>query len=79
MQSSPPPVPRRPNGISNGQPRDHARTPSLTDSDDHQPVLREPRTPAEYALHAVFTRFVLSADHKVALYLKMRLVSDVAF
>lgn len=64
-----------PNGLMNGtHSREHMRTPSLPDSEENRPVLKEPRTPAEYALHAVFTRFVLSADHKVALYLKSRLV-----
>ena len=74
-ESSPPPVPKMPNGLMNGtHSREHMRTPSLPDSEENRPVLKEPRTPAEYALHAVFTRFVLSADHKVALYLKSRLV-----
>ena len=76
--SSPPPVPKMPNGLMNGNsnvhPREHTRTPSLPDSDEPTPAIKEPRTPAEYALHAVFTRFVLSADHKVTLYLKSRLV-----
>ncbi|KAF8589139.1 hypothetical protein K439DRAFT_1383766 [Ramaria rubella] len=80
ISSSPPPVPKMPNEYMNGAPngysREHMRTPSLTDSDEHQTVLKEPRTPAEYALHAVFTRFVLSADHKVTLFLKSRLNRD---
>jgi furry protein family len=62
------------NGASNVHAREHMRTPSLPDGDERKPVLKEPRTPAEYALHAVFTRFVLSADHIVTLYLKSRLV-----
>lgn len=78
FRMSPPPVPKMPEEYINGNmsqnfSREHLRTPSLTDSEDH-PVLTEPRTPAEYALHAVFTRFVGSADHKVALYLKSQLV-----
>lgn len=77
-EPSPPPVPKMPNGLMNGTsnvlPREHMHASSLPDSDEHKPVLKEPRTPAEYALHAVFTRFVLSADHKVTQYLKSRLV-----
>lgn len=78
MESSPPPVPKMPNGLmnnsSNVHPREYIHTSSHHGHDEHKPVLKEPRTPAEYALHAVFTRFVLSADHKVTQYLKSRLV-----
>lgn len=80
FRMSPPPVPKMPEEYANGNisqnfsSREHLRTPSLTESED-QPVLTEPRTPAEYALHTVFTRFVGSADHKVTMYLKSKLVS----
>jgi hypothetical protein len=57
-----------------GNSREHLRTPSLTDSEEPNPNVKEPRTPAEYALHAVFTRFVVSADHKVDQFLKAPLV-----
>ncbi|GJJ10469.1 hypothetical protein Clacol_004695 [Clathrus columnatus] len=83
FRTSPPPVPKMPEEYVNGNnvhsfSREHLRTPSLTDSEE-QPVLTEPRTPAEYALHAVFTRFVGSADNKVASYLKTKLNQEPSF
>ena len=35
----------------------------------------DPRTPAEYALHAVFMRFATAAEHKIGKFLKQPLVS----
>jgi hypothetical protein len=35
----------------------------------------DPRTPAEYALHAVFIRFATAAEHKIGKFLKQPLVS----
>ena len=35
----------------------------------------DPRTPAEYALHAVFIRFATAAEHKMGRFLKQPLVS----
>ncbi len=36
----------------------------------------DPRTPAEYALHAVFMRFAAAAEHKIGRFLKQPLVSS---
>jgi len=79
MQASPPPVPRMPEEYvySNGNSREHLRTPSLVSIDESKPVIKEPRTPAEYALHTVFASFVISADHKVSQYLRYRLVCKI--
>jgi hypothetical protein len=69
--SSPPPVPPMPNAFS-GFPR--SESPTLLEPEVDKVEL-EPRTPAEYALHAVFIRFASAAEHKIATFLKQPLVS----
>lgn len=60
---SPPPMPKMPFA--------RARAPSAaTEQVQVENVPSEPRTPAEYALHAVFTRFVTAAEQKIELFLK---------
>jgi hypothetical protein len=39
----------------------------------------EPRTPAEYALHAVFIRFATAAEHKIGTFLKQPLVGHISY
>ncbi|KZT28126.1 hypothetical protein NEOLEDRAFT_1176276 [Neolentinus lepideus HHB14362 ss-1] len=67
--SSPPPLPPMPDVFSNS--RDE--TPSLDYEDN---IVMEPRTPAEYALHAIFMRFVTSAESKIEAFLKEPLDHD---
>lgn len=64
--SSPPPVPRVPNGFA-----DFARseTPPIADLDDDK-VVMDPKTPSGYALHAVFMRFAASAEEKIDTFLR---------
>lgn len=69
--SSPPPVPPMPNMFS-GFPQSESPAPLEPEEDK---VEVDPRTPAEYALHAVFIRFASAAEHKIATFLKQPLVS----
>jgi len=69
--SSPPPVPPMPNVFS-GFPQ--SESPTLLEPEEDK-VEVDPRTPAEYALHAVFIRFASAAEHKIATFLKQPLVS----
>lgn len=66
-QATPPPVPRMPNGFNS-----RVNTPPPNDMDDEAVI--DPRTPFEYALHAVFLRFVTAAEMKIEIYLKMPVV-----
>jgi hypothetical protein len=65
---SPPPVPKMP-FTRNRAPSSAALVEPMEN------VPSEPRTPAEYALHAVFTRFVTAAEQKIEAFLKQCKVS----
>ncbi|KAI9459195.1 cell morphogenesis N-terminal-domain-containing protein [Lactarius psammicola] len=67
--SSPPPVPPMPNGFFSGLPQ--SESPTFEPEEDKVEV--DPRTPAEYALHAVFMRFATAAEHKMTSFLKQPL------
>ncbi|TFK49459.1 hypothetical protein OE88DRAFT_1737075 [Heliocybe sulcata] len=69
--SSPPPMPPMPD-MFGGQPSRDG-TPPLDYEDN---IVIEPRTPAEYALHAIFIRFVTSAESKIEAFLKQPLDHD---
>lgn len=69
--ATPPPVPRMPgefgsSGLRNG-------TPPSSDVEDK--AVMDPRTPSDYALHAVFMRFASTAESKIDSFLKQSLVS----
>lgn len=64
---TPPPVPRVPNGINNGR----SETPPYEDDK----VQVDHKTPSDYALHAVFIRFVSTAESKIDSFLRQGLVS----
>lgn len=51
-----------------------SESPTLLDPEEDK-VEVDPRTPAEYALHAVFMRFATAAEHKIGKFLKQPLVS----
>jgi len=51
----------------------HNGTPPFSDIEEEK-VEVEPRTPAEYALHAVFFRFATAAEAKVDNFLRQSLV-----
>lgn len=67
---SPPPVPRVPTTFSNFYQDD---TPPLTDFEEDK-VVMDPKTPSDYALHAVFIRFAASAEEKIDFFLRLHLV-----
>lgn len=67
---SPPPVPRVPTAFSNFNRDD---TPPLTDLEEDK-VVMDPKTPSDYALHAVFIRFATSAEEKIDFFLRLPLV-----
>ena len=67
---SPPPVPRVPTTFSNFYRDD---TPPLTDFEEDK-VVMIPKTPSDYALHAVFIRFATSAEEKIDFFLRLHLV-----
>ena len=69
--SSPPPLPPIPNVFS-GFLRSESPTQLEPEVDK---VEVDPRTPAEYALHAVFIRFATTAEHKIGRFLRQPLVS----
>jgi hypothetical protein len=60
-----------PNGFFSSLP--HSESPTFEPEEDKVEV--DPRTPAEYALHAVFIRFATTAEHKITSFLKQPLVS----
>ncbi|KAF8660761.1 hypothetical protein AX16_001555 [Volvariella volvacea WC 439] len=62
--SSPPPVPRMPNAFGQMQ---MSRTPPIELDEDK--VVMDPKTPADYALHAIFIRFAASAESKIDVFL----------
>ncbi|KAJ7219440.1 cell morphogenesis N-terminal-domain-containing protein [Mycena pura] len=63
FSSSPPPVPRVPNAFS---PVHRSETPDF----DEDKVVMDPKTPSDYALHAVFIRFAASCETKIDMFLK---------
>jgi hypothetical protein len=65
--STPPPVPRVPNGFNSPM-----GTPPL----DEDGVVMDPRTPFDYALHAVFIRFAAAAESKIDAFLRYSLVRN---
>lgn len=67
-QSTPPPVPRVPNEYGGPQRFDMQAT---TDGEDR--VVMDPRTPSEYALHAIFIQFAALAEGKIEQFLKQPL------
>ncbi|KAL0571892.1 Cell morphogenesis protein PAG1 [Marasmius crinis-equi] len=71
--SSPPPVPRVPNGF--GDMVNGRDTPSLADVEEDK-VDMNPKTPSDFALHAVFMRFAASAEAKIDTFLRQALESD---
>ncbi|KAF5391713.1 hypothetical protein D9757_001660 [Collybiopsis confluens] len=64
IPSSPPPVPRVPYLRS--------ETPEIEDDK----VVMDPKTPSDYALHAVFIRFAASAESKIDTFLRQPLEQD---
>jgi hypothetical protein len=74
--SSPPPVPRMPNAFGNNFQR--TETAPAPDSDEDN-IVMDPKTPSDYALHAVFIRFAASAESKIDAFLRHGLVRLVAF
>ncbi|CAK5277635.1 unnamed protein product [Mycena citricolor] len=61
--SSPPPVPRMPNAFG------FAPRSETPDFDDDKVVI-DPKTPSDYALHAVFIRFAASCESKIDMFLQ---------
>ncbi|KAI0065268.1 hypothetical protein BV25DRAFT_1927987 [Artomyces pyxidatus] len=68
--SSPPPVPPMPNGFFGGFPQ--SESPTLPELEEDK-VEVDPRTPAEYALHAVFIRFATTAELMIDTFLRQTL------
>lgn len=66
---SPPPVPRVPNGFG----LHHAGDAPISDFEDDK-VVMDPKTPIDYALHAVFIQFATSAETKIDRFLQEALV-----
>jgi hypothetical protein len=72
--ASPPPVPRVPNAF--GGHGYQSETPPSAEYDDK--VVIDPRTPSDYALHAVFMRFATSAEMKIDAFLRQPLVRSIS-
>lgn len=68
--TSPPPVPRMPNAFGTQGHRNE--TSPSAEYDDK--IVIDLRTPSDYALHAVFMRFVTSAEMKIDAFLRQNLV-----
>jgi hypothetical protein len=69
-------VPRVPNAFGGQGYR--SETPPSAEYEDK--VVMDPRTPSDYALHAVFMRFATSAEMKIDTFLRQPLVrSKVTF
>lgn len=78
FSSSPPPVPRVPNAF--GGPHSSEPTP-IADFDDDK-IVMDPKTPSDYALHAVFIRFATSSESKIDMFLRqilVRIISSICF
>jgi hypothetical protein len=69
---SPPPVPKVPSGYFGQMPRSET-PPAMADYEDK--IVMDPRTPSDYALHAVFIRFATAAENKIDSFLRQGLVS----
>ncbi|KIY48463.1 hypothetical protein FISHEDRAFT_73659 [Fistulina hepatica ATCC 64428] len=63
FSSSPPPVPRMPDAFG------HVSRSETPDFEDDK-VIMDPKTPADYGLHAVFMRFVAAAESKIDAFLR---------
>ncbi|KAH8116120.1 cell morphogenesis N-terminal-domain-containing protein [Phellopilus nigrolimitatus] len=70
-QSTPPPVPRVPNEYGGPARAQVYDSPPASDAEDR--VVMDPRTPSEYALHAIFMRFAALAEDKLERFLKQPL------
>ncbi|KII91186.1 hypothetical protein PLICRDRAFT_135155 [Plicaturopsis crispa FD-325 SS-3] len=70
--SSPPPVPPVPNAF--GAQFQRSESPLSLEADDK--IVMDPRTPSDYALHAVFMRFATSAEMKIDAFLREGLEHD---
>lgn len=70
--TSPPPVPPVPD-LFHGSFGSRTDTPPLVEPDEDKVVL-DPRTPSEYALHAIFFRFAGAAEMKMDTFLRQPLV-----
>ncbi|KDR72526.1 hypothetical protein GALMADRAFT_142849 [Galerina marginata CBS 339.88] len=68
---SPPPVPRMPTSYGNLHRED---TPVQDFEDDN--VVMDPKTPSDFALHALFIRFVTSAEEKIDSFLRQPLEQE---
>ncbi|PPR02256.1 hypothetical protein CVT24_011605 [Panaeolus cyanescens] len=68
---SPPPVPRVPSAYGNV----YQDEPAQMDFEDDKVVI-DPKTPADFALHAVFIRFAAIAEEKIDIFLRQPLGSD---
>lgn len=68
-QSTPPPVPRVPNEYGGSL----LRYDSSLSADTEDRVVMDPRTPSEYALHAIFMQFAATAEDKIERFLKQPL------
>jgi hypothetical protein len=64
-----------PNAFFSGYPQ--SESPTLQEPEEDK-VEVDPRTPAEYALHAVFIRFATAAEHKIGTFLKQPFVSHIS-
>ncbi|TFK67599.1 hypothetical protein BDN72DRAFT_960915 [Pluteus cervinus] len=67
FSSSPPPVPRVPNAFGNL--RHLNDTPPMSDMEEDKVVI-DPKTPSDYALHAIFIRFATEAEGKIEAFLR---------
>lgn len=72
-QSTPPPVPRVPNDY--GAFNQRIETP-IPDAEDK--VVIDPRTPSDFALHAVFMHFAASAENKIDMFLRQSLERELS-
>ena len=68
---SPPPVPRVPGAF-------RSETPPQSDFEDDK-VVMDPKTPSDYALHAIFIRFASQAEGKIDSYLRQPLEPELPF
>ena len=68
--STPPPLPRKPNAFGGFSAHDESH--SIFDIEDK--INMDPRTPSDYALHAIFIRFAASGEQHIAEFLRQPLV-----